>query len=55
MTVQEATWVGEGRSKISVRSPLPAKTRATSSENASAPKRQSYPITASGSGALVFR
>ena len=41
ITVQEATWVGEGRSKIRVRSPLPAKIAATSSENASAPKRQS--------------
>jgi hypothetical protein len=49
MTVQDATWVGDGRSNIRVRNPLAAKTSATVRAKSSEAKRQSYPTTASES------
>ena len=41
MTVQEATWVGDARSKSRLGRPLPASTLATSAAKASEPNRQS--------------
>ena len=41
MTVHDATWVGDGRSNISVRTPLAANTSATVRANSSEAKRQS--------------
>src|SRR5712692_8465989 len=49
ITVQDATCVGEGRSKISVRTPLAAKMSATARAKSSEAKRQSKPTTARGS------
>src|SRR6202521_5877526 len=49
ITVHDATWGGEGRSKIRLRTPFAAKTSATARANSSDANRQSYPTTARGS------
>ena len=55
ITVHDATCVGEGRSKIRLRTPLAANTSATVRANSSEAKRQSYPTTATGSLERDFR
>src|SRR2546423_7488076 len=49
ITVHDATWVGDGRSKTNVLMPLLAKTSDTAAAKSSEANRQSYPTIASGS------